>query len=183
MKLQIALDYMMVFIFILLIFMIMFLSIAKQRATFANEQSFAQLQIIAQTIASDISIAGQAGNGYTASFLLPAELSYLKYNVSITKFGTVIVSTNPFGHIVQAIAFSGQYNLLSNSSYLVPPSNTYYAIPTYNGTGYLSVQNSQGTICVDYSCPSTSNQISHPRPPLPDGWGPPSSSRTTTCCG
>ncbi len=160
MKLQIALDYMMVFIFILLIFMIMFLSIAKQRATFANEQSFAQLQIIAQTIASDISIAGQAGNGYTASFLLPAELSYLKYNVSITKFGTVIVSTNPFGHIVQAIAFSGQYNLLSNSSYLVPPSNTYYAIPTYNGTGYLSVQNSQGTICVDYFCPSTSNQIS-----------------------
>lgn len=160
MKLQIALDYMMVFIFILVIFMIMFLSIAKQRATFANEQSFAQLQIIAQTIASDISIAGQAGNGYTASFLLPSELSYLKYNVSITKFGTVIVSTNPFGHVVQAIAFSGQYDLLSNSSYLAPPSNTYYAIPTYNGTGYLTVQNSQGTICIDYSCPSTSNQIS-----------------------
>ncbi len=116
--------------------------------------------MVAQTISSEITAAGQAGNGYSATFLLPPGLSILKYNVSITKYGSVIVSTRQAGQLVQAVAFSGQQSLLSNSSYLVPPANTYYDIPTYNGLGSITIQNSQGTVCIDYSCPSTANQVS-----------------------
>ena len=160
MRLQIAFDYMMVFIFVLLVFTIIFSSIEKQRIELLNEQSFVQLQVVAQTIASEITNAGQSGNGFSATLSLPAGLSIIQYNVSLTKYGSVIVSSNQYGQTVQAVAFSGQRSLLSNSSYLVPPSNTYYRIPTYNGTGQITLQNYQGTICIDYACPSIVNQVS-----------------------
>ncbi len=159
MKLQVALDYLMVFTFVLLVFTILFSSIAKQRIEFSSEQSFAQLQVIAQTIASEISDAGMGGNGYFAAVQLPSELSIIEYNVTLTRYGSVIVSSNQYGQKVQAVAFGGQYNVESDPSYLVPPSNTFYLIPTYSGNGTITFQNSMGTICVDYSCPSSSNQI------------------------
>lgn len=161
MRLQVAFDYLMVFTFVLLVFTIIFSSIAKQRVEFSSEQSFAQLQVIAQTIASEISNAGQGGNGFTAAISLPSELSIIQYTVSITKYGSVIVSSDQYGQEVQAVAFSGQYSIVSNPSYYAnPPHNTFYTIPTYNGTGTITFQNALGTICVDYSCPASSNQIS-----------------------
>ena len=160
MKLQIAFDYLMVFSFVMLVFVLLFSTIAKQRIEFSSEQSFAQLQVIAQVIASDIANAGQAGNGYTATFKLPSELSILAYNVSVTKYGAVIVSTDVFGQTVKAVASSGQYAVVSNSSYLQPPSNSYYKIPTYSGTGSITFQNAFGAVCIDYQCPSSSNQPS-----------------------
>lgn len=159
MRLQIAFDYLMVFTFVLLVFTLIFSSIAKQRVEFSSQQSFTQMQVIAQTIASEISYAGQAGNGYSGVFTLPSELSILKYNVSITKYGSVVVSSSVFGQLVQAVAFGGRYNIVSNSIYLVPPSNTYYNVPTYGGSGLITFQNSFGTICVDFSCPTTSNTV------------------------
>ncbi|MHB1830656.1 MAG: LamG domain-containing protein, partial [Candidatus Micrarchaeaceae archaeon] len=155
MRLQIAFDYLMVFSFVMLVFVLLFSTIAKQRIEFSSEQSFAQLQIIAQVISTEIANAGQAGNGYSATFKLPSELSILAYNVSITKYGSVIVSTDVFGQTVKAVSSGGQYNVVSNSTYLQPPSNTYYNIPTYSGTGSITLQNAFGSVCVDYSCPSS----------------------------
>ncbi len=155
MRLQIAFDYLMVFSFVMLVFVLLFSTIAKQRIEFTSEQSFAQLQVIAQVISTEIANAGQAGNGYSATFKLPSELSILAYNVSITKYGSVIVSTDVFGQTVKAVASSGQYNVVSNSTYLQPPGNTYYNIPTYSGTGSITLQNAFGSVCIDYSCPSS----------------------------
>ena len=139
----------MVFTFVLLVFTILFASIAKQSIEFSSEQSFSQLQVVAQTIASEISDAGQGGNGFIATYSLPAELSILQYNISLTKYGTVIVTSTQFGQNVTAVAFGGQYNILSNQSYLT--KNTFYSIPTYNSIGSITFQNDFGTICVDVS--------------------------------
>ena len=158
MRLQVAFDYLMVFTFVLLVFTILFASIAKQSIEFSSEQSFSQLQVAAQTIASEISDAGQGGNGFIATYSLPAELSILQYNLSLTKYGTVIVTSTQFGQNVTAVAFGGQYNILSNQSYLT--KNTFYRIPTYNSIGSITFQNDLGTICVDVSCLSSLNKVS-----------------------
>lgn len=159
MKLQIALDYLMVFVFVLFIFILVFVSIAKQRALLSEQQGYAQLQLVAQTVASELSSASQAGNGYNGTLLLPPQLSVVGYNLSITTRGMVIASSNIIGQNIQATAFSLVHNVVSNTLYL-SNNKLYYAIPAASSTGYLTLQNSFGTICVDYSCPLTSYQPS-----------------------
>lgn len=159
MKLQIALDYLMVFIFILFIFILVFASIAKQRAILSEQQTYAQLQLVSQTVAAELTSATQAGNGYTGSIQLPQQLSVLGYNLSITTRGMVIASSNVFGQEIQATSFGLVQGIVSNTLYL-SQSKLYYAIPTVASTGYLTLQNSFGTICVDYQCPLTSSQPS-----------------------
>ena len=156
MKNQIAFDYFMIFIFVLVIFTLIFSSIARQRAVFSNQQSYSQLQLVAQDVAAQLNLAEQAGNGYYANFTLPADLSFLQYNISVTKQGFVIVSTNTFGQQTQSFASSSAYSVISNPSAFV--SNA-YIIPTYTGTGTISFQNSYGTICIDYNC-TISNRTS-----------------------
>jgi len=158
MRLQIAFEYLIVFVFVLLIFTLLLISLAKQLTQFYSQQLFAQLQIAAQTVSTDIAIAGSAGSGYSGSIQLPSELSILQYNISVTKFGVVIASSSVSGQRVQAVASSGRYLVFSNSSYL-DPTNTYYIIPTYNGSGYLNLQNTLGIICIDYDCPVPTNQV------------------------
>ena len=70
-KLQIALDYLMVFTFVLFVFVLIFASVAKQRVLISNQQTFAQLQLVAQSIASELTAASQSGNGYSATIPLP----------------------------------------------------------------------------------------------------------------
>ncbi len=159
MKNQISLDYLMVFIFILFIFILIFASVAKQRILVSSQQTFSQLQLVAQSIASDLSAAALAGNGYTASILLPPQLAVLSYNVSITRHGLIIASSNVLGQTVQATAVSLVQNIVSNSIYL-SANKQFYVIPTVQSTGFITLQNSFGTLCIDYQCPSTSNQSS-----------------------
>ncbi len=159
MKLQIALDYLMVFIFILFIFTLIFASVAKERVLVSNQQTFTQLQLVASAVASEISSASQAGNGYSASILLPPQLSILNYNISITRQGMVIASANIVGQTIQATSVSLVQNIVSNVSYL-SQSKLFYVIPTVTSTGYITLENSFGTVCVDYQCPSTANQSS-----------------------
>ncbi|MCL4364751.1 LamG domain-containing protein [Candidatus Marsarchaeota archaeon] len=157
MKLQIAFDYLMVFAFVLLIFSLLFISISGQRATFSNQQSFAELQVVAQTVASEITAASAAGNGYNQSFLLPPGISLLQYNISVTKQGTVIVASNVFGQVSHAVASTSASVVLSNQSY-ISSNGKYYVIPTSSGVGYINLQNSFGTICIDLVCPSSANE-------------------------
>lgn len=158
-KLQIALDYLMVFTFVLFVFVLIFASVAKQRVLISNQQTFAQLQLVAQSIASELTAASQSGNGYTATIPLPPQLSILEYNISITRQGMVIASSNTLGQNIQATAFALVQSVVSNSIYL-SQSKLYYVIPTVESTGYITLQNSFGNICVDYQCASTSNQSS-----------------------
>ncbi len=157
MRLQIALDYLIVFSFVLFIFVLVLASIARQRVLVSNEQTFSQLQLVAQSVASELSSAAQAGNGYSASILLPPQLSVLQYNIYVTRQGMVIASSNTLGQNVQATAFGIVQNVVSNASYL-SGSKLYYQIPTIESGGYMTLQNSFGTICIDYTCPSTSSQ-------------------------
>lgn len=158
-KLQIALDYLMVFTFVLFVFVLIFASVAKQRVLISNQQTFAQLQLVAQSIASELTAASQSGNGYSATIPLPPQLSILEYNISITRQGMVIASSNTLGQNIQATAFALVQSVVSNSIYL-SQSKLYYVIPTVESTGYITLQNSFGNICVDYQCASTSNQSS-----------------------
>jgi len=157
-KAQIAIEFLIVFAFILLVFLFLFSLITQQRAVIQNTQTYSQLQLVAQNIALQISRAGLSGNGYSAQLPLLTSIGVTPYNVSITKSGTVIVTSTTAQQAVRTTAFSSVKFLSSNPAYLASGSNTVYNIPIANGS--ISIQNSFGTICVDYQCPVTSNTTS-----------------------
>ncbi len=152
-KAQIAIEFLVIFSFVLIIFTFFFVLIVNQRASGMTDQTFAQAQLIAQSVATQIATAYQAGNGYSNLMLLSSSIGNIPFNVSVTKNGVVVVSALSVKQVVHAVAYSGVDNIFSSSAYL---TNSVYLLPTSNGSIYL--QNSFGTICIDYSCPATSNQ-------------------------
>ncbi|MDE1851197.1 MAG: hypothetical protein KGH69_00725 [Candidatus Micrarchaeota archaeon] len=148
-------DYVIVLSFVLVVFILVFGSIATQRSLSATQQVFAQLQLIAQTVASQMTTASQSGNGYSSTFSLTSALNLPAYNVTITKTGTVIASANISGRIVQAVAYGAAKSVISSDSYLVS-GNKAYVLPTLQGS--ISIKNSYGNICIDVQCPTTSFQ-------------------------
>ncbi len=159
MKLQIALEYMIIFTFVLVVFLFLFALVASQRAQTSSSQVYSQEQLIAQSVATQIDTALRAGNGYTARVPVTGAIGTLAYQLLITKNGGVIVNATVGNQALQAFAFSTARNVVSSSSYL--QANTfYYNLPIANGT--LVIQNSFGTICVDYySCPNSSTQATN----------------------
>ena len=157
-KLQIALEYMIIFAFVLVVFLFLFALIGSQRAQTSSSQLYSQEQLVAQSVAAQIDQALQAGNGYLASVPVTGTIGTLAYQLLVTKNGEVIVNATAGKQALQAFAFSTAKSVLSSSSYL--QANTfYYNLPIANGT--LSIQNSFGTICVDYQCPNTSVQAAN----------------------
>ncbi|MDE1827794.1 MAG: LamG domain-containing protein [Candidatus Micrarchaeota archaeon] len=154
-KAQIAIEFLIVFAFILLVFLFLFSLITQQRAVIQNTQTYSQLQLIAQNLALQISRAAISGNGYSAQLPLLTSVGVTPYNVSITKSGTVIVTSTTAQQAVRTTAFSSVQKLTSNPAYLASGSTTVYNLPIANGS--VSIQNSFGTICIDYQCPTTSN--------------------------
>ncbi len=152
MKLQLALEYMIVFSFVLVVFIFAFSLIANQRAVTLSGETFSQLQVVAQQVAMQLNIAQQAGSGFTSHVSLATSPTLLKYNISVTKSGIVIAKAKVGTQIIQAIAYSAVTNIASAASYL---SGTTYLLPIANGTIYM--QNTFGSICVDLLCPTTSN--------------------------
>ncbi len=155
MKLQVALEYMIVFAFVMLLFTLIFITVAKQRASVLNQQLDSHLQLVAEYIASQMNIAQQAGNGYNATTQIPSSGSISAYSLNVTKNGEIIVSATLGSEVVSAVAFSLSGSVTSNSAWLSSNTNT-YAVPVTNGT--LALQNVYGTICVDYMCPNATNQ-------------------------
>jgi hypothetical protein len=154
-RLQVALEFMIVFAFILLVFMFLFVVIASQRAQTLNSQIFSQEQLIAQSIAAQIDRALQSGSGYTARVPISGAIGTLNFQLFVTKNGAVIVNASVASQTLQAISYSSSKSVLSNPLYL--QTNTfYYSLPITNGT--ITIQNSFGTICVDYQCPTISTQ-------------------------
>jgi hypothetical protein len=151
-KLQIALEFMILYSFVLVIFLFLFALISVQRAQTLSSQIFSQEQLIAQSISVQLDRALQGGNGYSASFPIRGVIGTLNYNLIITENGAVIINANVGKQTMQAIAYSTVKNLVSNPSYL-QPNTLYYSIPITNGT--ISIQNIFGIVCVDYQCPTS----------------------------
>jgi len=159
MKLQLSLEFLIVFSFVLLVFIFMFALISSERSLGLSDQTFAQLQLQAQSIASAMDSALQAGNGYVGSLAITNLIGLIPYNVTITKNGMVILQAKVGKQIIKAIAYSMAKNVVSNPSYLVSGTSNQYLIPVANGTIYL--QNSFGKVCIDYQCAMQSNQAEH----------------------
>ncbi len=157
-KSQIALEYMLVFSIVLVIFAVLFAEVSTQRVQQQNRQLYSVGQAIAQGIAAQLDAALQAGPGYAASVPLATAIGSVNYNLSITRNGAVIVNSLIGGQVVQAVAYSSVKGVVSNPSYLTANS-AYYAMPTANGS--LEVQNSFGTICIDYQCPTAGGQATN----------------------
>ncbi|MFP3289114.1 MAG: LamG domain-containing protein [Candidatus Micrarchaeota archaeon] len=159
MKLQLSLEFLIVFSFVLLVFIFMFALISSERSLGLSDQTFTQLQLQAQSIASAMDSAVQAGNGYTGSLAVTNLIGLIPYNVTITKNGMVILQAKVGKQIIKAIAYSMAKNVVSNPSYLISGTSNQYLIPVANGTIYL--QNSFGKVCIDYQCATQSNQAEH----------------------
>jgi len=148
---QIALEFIIVFSFLLIIFAFLFAVIAVQRAQIMSQQLFDQVQLVAEDIAYQINSALEAGNGYSTTFSVSTGLSTYPIQVYLLRNGEVLVTGTLGRQNIQAVAYASA-PIISNSSYLVNPNE--YALPMANGT--ISLQNNNGLICADYSCPSSS---------------------------
>ncbi|MCL5239012.1 MAG: LamG domain-containing protein [Candidatus Marsarchaeota archaeon] len=157
-KLQIALEFMIIFAFVLVVFLFLFALVGTQRAQTSNNQLFSEEQLVAQNVAAQIDQALRAGNGYVARVPVTGSIGTLAYQLLVTKNGEVIVNATIARQVLQAYAFSTAKSVLSDSSYL-QPNTFYYNLPIANGT--LVIQNSYGTICVDYSCQNASGFASN----------------------
>ncbi|MEM3781439.1 MAG: LamG domain-containing protein [Candidatus Micrarchaeaceae archaeon] len=144
-KAQIALEYMIVFSFVLIIFAFLFALIAGQRAQVLTTQLFQQEQLLAHDIASQINQALQAGNGYSSSVPTPAQIGTTPIQVYVTKNGEVLVNASIGRQIIQAVAYTpalvvSSPNYLQANKYLLPNSGT------------INITNAYGKICIDYNC-------------------------------
>ncbi len=157
-KAQLSIDYVIVFSFVLIIFVMIFGLVATQRVEQSQQQDYAQLQVIAQTIAQDINTASALGNGYAQNVSLPAATGLVNYNLSITSSGTVIVYNNATGKLSYAYAYAPVGRIISSQQYESPNSIHTYSMPIASGLLYL--QNSHGDICIDYVCNTTTAQTS-----------------------
>jgi len=155
-KIQIALEYMIVFSFVLIIFAFLFALIATQRAEVISQQLFSQEQLLAQDIATQINNAVSGGNGYSAAIPISTEIGTTPIQVFITSTGTVLVNASIGKQIIQAVAYTQAKSISTNP--LFAKGANIYQLPIANGT--IALQNSLGTICIDYQCPTTSNLAS-----------------------
>ncbi len=154
-KLQIALEFMIIFAFVLIVFMVLFVVVSTQRAQTLSSQLFAQEQLVAQNVAAQIDIAFQAGNGYSARIPITGSIGTLAYQLLVTKNGAVIVNASVGKQLLQAVSYTTVKNIASNPAYL-QTNTVYYNLPIANGT--ITIQNSFGNICIDVQCPTTSKQ-------------------------
>lgn len=154
---QISIEFMIIFSFILVVFLFLFALITQQRALTQNSQTFSQLQLVAQSLALQINRASQAGTGYSALIPITTNIGNIPYNLSVTKSGIVIVSTKVGTQQITTTAYSNVQSVLS-SSLFYGATNSIYVLPITNGS--ISIQNSFGTVCIDYKCPTTTNQSS-----------------------
>lgn len=146
-KSQIALEFIIVYSFVLIVFILIFSVIALQRAASINQQEYSLLQLQSQNIVSHIDQAVQAGSGYSATVPLISGFIRNAYSLSISSTGVVIVSTNT-GQSINAYGFSHARGLIINGT---PEANEngiiVYGMPTYKG--FITISNLNGVIYID----------------------------------
>ena len=141
-KMQIALEFMILFAFIMVIFLFMFALIATQRGSISNQQTYSQLQVIDQNIAQQINFAEISGTGYSYNTSLYSTIGVPIYNISITKSGIIVVDSKINTQVISGIAYANSNNIET---------------PSYLSNNTIFIQNYLGQICVDVSCYQINN--------------------------
>ncbi|MCL5099784.1 MAG: LamG domain-containing protein [Candidatus Marsarchaeota archaeon] len=150
---QIAFEFIIVYSFVLVLFLVLFGLVALQRSTTLNAQQYASMQLVAQDISSYIDQALVAGSGYNATLSMPVASSLQPYNLFITSDGAVIANETVGKTLITAIAYSSARNLLINGTISSAYNGiTVYSVPAY--TGLLKVANENGVVYIDAQPPN-----------------------------
>ncbi|MGC8537475.1 MAG: LamG-like jellyroll fold domain-containing protein [Candidatus Micrarchaeia archaeon] len=154
-KSQIALEFIIVYSFVLVIFLVIFALIAAQRASTLSAQQFSSLELITQNIATNIDHALAAGSGYTATIPIVGSISALPYNLYLSSTGVVLANMTIGKQVISAEAYSSARSISVNSTFQSQTANgiSVYNIPVY--TGIMRISNSRGTIYIDQEPVST----------------------------
>ncbi len=154
---QIAFEFLIVYSFILVVFVVVFLLIVSQRVVSLNAQQYSNLQLLAQNVASYIDQAVSAGNGYNTTIPLLTSLGTIPYNLTISSTGVVMASLKIGAQIISAQAFSSARSIVVNGTPASGSTNgiRLTLVPT---TGVLTVTNLKGVIFVD-SAPAQVSQL------------------------
>ncbi len=145
MKAQIALEFVIMFALVVVVFLFFFGLIVSQRAAVLNQQGFSQLQLIAQDIAQQIDLAASSGTGYFSNTSLYSNIGLPISNISVNGRGLVIVTSQLGTQNSIAVAYSNVRSVLA---------------PGALSANFISVQNYLGSICVDSPCRNLTNQAS-----------------------
>ena len=160
-KAQIALEFVVVYSFVLVIFLVFFGVITTERSATLSQQQYSALQLEAQNIAGYINQGLYNGNGYSASIPLAGSIGLTQYNITVSSTGIVIVSMKIGSQVLTAYAHSNAKNLVINGTPLSTSANNIdlYLLPTY--TGYIKVSNRDGVIYLNQKPPSVQSQPSY----------------------
>lgn len=157
-KAQIALEFLIVYSFVLIIFILIFFVITSQRAASLGQQQYSVLQLQTQNIASYIDQAVQAGSGYSATIPLISGLAHNYYNLSISSSGVVIANTFVGPQPIVAYGFSHAGSFVINGTFETGGGGiSIYKLPAYKGT--ITISNLRGTIYIDEVPPPVQNLV------------------------
>ena len=149
---QIALEFLIVYTVVLLIFLVLFALIASQRAATLYQQQYSEVQLISEDIAGHINQALSSGSGYSTVSLLPTSSSLIPYQLFISSSGVVEVRLNS-GQ--EAVSYSNARNLQINGTLNESGNGVeLYEVPTY--TGSIRITNFRNTIYIDEQPVTTS---------------------------
>jgi hypothetical protein len=153
---QIAVEFIVVYSFVLLVFVTFFSLVASQSATGLSQQQYSTVQLVAEDVAAYINQAVVSGSGYNASVQIDSGIGLSQYNISISTSGIVIASFKTGGQTLSAQASSDARNLHINGTLVAGTANgtALYQIPAY--TGLLRVANRDGIIYIDQTPPNIS---------------------------
>jgi hypothetical protein len=150
---QISLEFLIVYSFVLIIFILLFTIVTTQRAAILSQQQYSTLQIQAQNIASYIDQAVVAGSGYSTAIPLAEGLGVSTYNISISTTGVIIASAKIGSQQIYAYAFSNAKNFVINGTLRQSGSGiSVYQVQTQKGS--MGITNSKGIIYIDEPPPS-----------------------------
>ena len=151
---QLSLEFLLVYSVVLIVFLVIFAMVVSQRAATLSTQDYSTMQLMAQTVASEIDSAMSSGSGYSATVQLPPGVGTLSYNISVSSSGVVTASTKVGKEVVSAQAYSSARNLVINGTLVAQGSGiSVYLIPAYRGSVYVA--NSGGIVYLDEQPAST----------------------------
>ncbi|MEM3841284.1 MAG: LamG-like jellyroll fold domain-containing protein [Candidatus Micrarchaeaceae archaeon] len=152
-KSQIAIEFVIVYSFVLLIFILIFALVATEQSSLTTEQQSGAIQLLTESIAGYINQAVTAGNGYSTNVSIPAAVGSTPYTLELSNTGVIITEMKIATQVITAEAFSSARNIIVNGT-LSDSQNgiNVYSIPVYKGV--LQISNSHGIIYIDESPPS-----------------------------
>ncbi len=156
MKNQIALEYIIIYSLVLIIFIFLFSVLSFEHLVVSSSEIYSELSSLAQSIAMNINFVYAQGSGFSERFALPVIFGLSSYNITISPQGIVVVSASIGNEKFQSVSYSIAKNIISNPIYKI---NNLYNIPV--AFGYLNISNMNGAICIDYNCSSNLSYISN----------------------